>query len=159
MPPTKSVEAVIRAKKIGEIISPKLLQSPPEISVKDAIKLMQDSRAGYIVVAKNKRVVGVFTEADVALKILDRDVNWDDPISKYMTKDPFVLKPTDTIGTAIDLMGEHRCYHIPLVDDSGELVNVLSVRTLIRFLGEYYPQEVYNLPPHPDQIMKTQEGG
>lgn len=157
--PTKSVESVIRAKKIGEVINPKLVQSPPEVSVKDAIKLMQENRAGYIVVAKNKRVVGVFTETDVAQKILDQDVNWDDPISKYMIKDPLVLKPTDTIGTAIDLMGEHRFYHIPLVNDQGELVNVLSVRTLIRFLAEYYPQEVYNLPPHPDQIMETPEGG
>lgn len=156
---TKSVEAVIRAKKIGEIINPRLVQAPPEISVKDGIALMQKSKAGYIVVAKHKKVVGLFTETDVVQKILDQDVDWEDPISKYMTKDPFVLKPTDTVGTAIDLMGQHKFYHIPLIDDKGELVNVLSVRTLIRFLAEFYPQEVYNLPPHPDQIMETQEGG
>lgn len=155
----KSIEAVVKEKKIGEITNPKLVQAPPETSVRDGIKLMQDNRAGYIVVAKNKKVVGVFTEANVSQKILDKDVNWDDPIGTYMTKDPFLLKPTDTIGTAIDLMGEHRFYHIPLVDDHGDLVNVLSVRTLIRFLAEFYPQEVYNLPPRPDQIMDTPEGG
>ncbi|MBI3999889.1 MAG: CBS domain-containing protein [Candidatus Omnitrophica bacterium] len=156
---TKSLETVIRAKKISEIINPRLVQAPPELSVKDGIALMQKDKAGYIVVAKSKKAVGIFTETDVVQKILDRDVNWGNPISQYMTKDPFVLKPTDTVGTAIDLMGEHKFYHIPLVDDKGELVNVLSVRTLIRFLAEFYPQEVYNLPPHPDQIMKTQEGG
>ena len=59
----------------------------------------------------------------------------------------------------IALMGEHRFYHIPLVDDRGELVNVISVRTLIRFLSEFYPTEVYNLPPRPDQVMRTPEGG
>ena len=156
---TKSIETVIRAKKISEIINPRLVQAPPETSVKDGIALMQKSKAGYIVVAKSKKVVGVFTETDVVQKILDKDINWEDPISKYMTKGPVVLKPTDTVGTAIDLMGQHKFYHIPLVDDKGELVNVLSVRTLIRFLAEFYPQEVYNLPPHPDQIMETQEGG
>src|SRR3989338_8141868 len=156
---TKSLENVIRAKKISEIINPKLVQAPPEMSVKDGIALMQEDKAGYIVVAKNKKAVGIFTETDVVQKILDKDVNWENPISQYMTKDPFVLKPTDTVGTAIDLMGEHKFYHIPLVDDKGELVNVLSVRTLIRFLAEFYPQEVYNLPPHPDQIMDTPEGG
>ncbi len=156
---TKSIETVVRAKKIAEIINPRLVQAPPETSVNDGIALMQKSKAGYIVVAKNKKVVGVFTETDVVQKILDKDVNWEDPISKYMTKDPVVLKPTDTVGTAIDLMGQHKFYHIPLIDDKGELVNVLSVRTLIRFLAEFYPQEVYNLPPHADQIMDTQEGG
>ena len=156
---TKSVETVIRAKKISEIINPRLVQAPPETSVKDGIAIMQKSKAGYIVVAKNKKVVGIFTETDVVQKILDRNVNWEDPIGTYMTKEPFVLKPTDTVGTAIDLMGQHKFYHIPLIDDKAELVNVLSVRTLIRFLAEFYPQEVYNLPPHPNQIMDTQEGG
>ena len=156
---TKSIETVIRAKKISEIINPRLVQAPPETSVKDGIAIMQKSKAGYIVVAKNKKVVGIFTETDVVQKILDRNVNWEDPIGTYMTKEPFVLKPTDTVGTAIDLMGQHKFYHIPLIDDKAELVNVLSVRTLIRFLAEFYPQEVYNLPPHPNQIMDTQEGG
>ena len=155
----KSVEAVLKAKKIFEITNPKLVQAPPEISVRDAIKLMQENKSGYIVVAKNKKVVGIFTETDVVQKILDRDVDWGKPIGEFMTKDPAVLKPTDLAGAAIDLMGERRFYHIPLVDDKGELVNVLSVRTLIRFLAEFYPQEVYNLPPDPNQIMETQEGG
>lgn len=157
--PVKSVDAVLKAKRINEITNPKLVQTSPELSVKDAIALMQQNHAGYIVVAKNKKVAGIFTESDVVQKILDRDINWSDPISQYMTPNPLCLKPTDLVGTAIDLMGEKRLYHIPLVDDNGDLVNVLSVRTLIRFLGEFYPQEIYNLPPHPDQIMETQEGG
>ena len=157
--PTKSVEAVLKAKKIGEIINPRLVQAPPETLVKDAIELMQKNRAGYIVVAKNKKVVGVFTETDLVQKILGKDVNWESPISEFMTKNPLILKPTDSVGTAIDMMGAHRFYHIPLVDDRGDLVNVLSVRTLIRFLAEFYPQEIYNLPPRSDQIMSTQEGG
>ena len=155
----KSVDSVLKAKRINEITNPKLVQATPEISVKDAIELMQQNRAGYIVIAKNKKVVGIFTESDVVQKILERDVNWGDSISKYMTPNPLCLKPTDSVGAAIDLMGEKRLYHIPLVDDNCDLVNVLSVRTLIRFLGEFYPTEIYNLPPRPDQIMETPEGG
>ena len=159
MPPTKSVEQVLKAKRIEEITTPKLVQAPPEISVKDGIDLMQKNRAGYIVVAKNKKVVGLFTESDVINKILDKDVDWNLPICDFMTPNPPVLKPTDVVGTAIDLMGEKKLYHIPLVDDKGDLVNVLSVRTLTRFLAEFYPTEIYNLPPRPDQVMPTQEGG
>ena len=70
-----------------------------------------------------------------------------------------VFKPSETVGTAMDLMGRHRFYHIPLVNDRQELVGVLSVRSLIRLLAEFYPDEVYNLPPDPNQIMPTPEGG
>ena len=158
MPP-KSVEQLLKEKKIFEITNPKLVQAPPEISVKQAVDLMQANKSGYIVVAKNKKVAGIFTEDDVVQKILDRDINWARPISEFMTRDAAVLKPTDSVGTAIDMMGERRLYHIPLVDDHEDLVNVLSVRTLIRFLAEFYPTEIYNLPPRHDQIMQTPEGG
>ena len=159
MPPTKSVEQVLKAKRIEEITTPKLVQAPPEISVKDGIDLMQKNRAGYIVVAKNKKVVGLFTESDVVSKILDKDIDWSKPIQEFMTADWAILKITDPVGQAIDLMSEKKFYHIPLVDDQGDLVNVLSVRTLIRFLAEFYPTETYNLPPRSNQVIETQEGG
>lgn len=158
MPP-KSVETLLKETKIYQIINPKLVQAPPDISLKKAIEIMQEHKSGYIVVAKEKKVVGIFTETDLVNKILGRNVNWDAPLSEFMTPDPVALNPEDSVGQAIDLMGERRFYHIPLVDNQRELVNVISVRTLIRFLAEFYPTEVYNLPPRPDQIMETQEGG
>ena len=76
-----------------------------------------------------------------------------------MTPNPSVLSPEDSVLQAIKLMGENRFYHIPLVDQNHQLTGVISVRTLIRFLAAFYPNEVYNLPPVHDQIMETQEGG
>jgi CBS domain-containing protein len=70
-----------------------------------------------------------------------------------------VLRQDDTVGRAVDMMAENDFYHIPLVNEKQELVNVLSVRTLVRWLAEFYPGEVYNLPPNPHQVAPTQEGG
>ena len=156
---TKPVETLLKEKKIYQIVNPKLVQAPPEISIKDAIRLMQASKSGYIVIAKNKKVVGIFTEKQVVQNVLETGVDGSRPVSDYMIKDPMILKMEDSVGQAIDLMGTQRVYHIPLVDEKGDLVNVLSVRTLIRFLAEFYPTEVYNLPPKPGQVMETPEGG
>lgn len=156
---SKPVEALLKEKKIYEIVNPRLVQAPPEISLKSAVQLMQERKAGYIVIARDKKVVGIFTETDVVQKILGKDVDWNRLVSEFMTPNPHVLSLQDSAGKAIDVMGEGRFYHIPLVDEKGELVNVISVRTLIRFLAEFYPTEVYNLPPKPDQAMLTQEGG
>lgn len=155
----KSVELVIREKKIGEIVNPKLVQASPEISLEDAVRLMQDNKAGYLIIAKDKKPVGIFTESDVVRKVLGHDIDGSRPVGDFMTGNPMCLKMADTVGKAIDLMGQHRFYHIPLVDDQGRLVNVLSVRTLIRFLAGFYPTEIYNLPPNPQQVMETAEGG
>lgn len=156
---TKPVEVLLKEKKIYQIVNPRLVQAPPELSIEEAVELMHGHKSGYIVIAKNKKVVGIFTETDLVMKILEKEVDWKKPVSEFMTKEPAVLKMTDSVGTAIDVMGQGPFYHIPLVDEKGELANVLSVRTLIRFLAEFYPVEIYNLPPKPDQIMATPEGG
>ncbi len=155
----KPVETLLKEKKIYEIINPKLVQTQPDVSIKRAIAIMQESKSGYIVVAENEKVVGVFTETDVIRKVLNKDVDWNKPIRDFMTKKPSVLSPNDPVGKAMDLMGDNRFYHVPLVDAKGNLVNVLSVRTLIRFLAEFYPNEIFNLPPDPNQVMTSPEGG
>ncbi|MBI4388019.1 MAG: CBS domain-containing protein [Candidatus Omnitrophica bacterium] len=157
--PERSVEELLKEKKIYQIVNPKLVQAPPETSIKAAVELMQKNRSGYVVLSKNKKAVGVFTEDDVVTKILGQVVSWDRPVSEFMTKNWAALKMTDPVGAAIDLMGERRLYYIPLLNEKGELENVLSVRTLIRFLAEFYPTEIYNLPPKPNQVMETPEGG
>lgn len=155
----KPVEQLLREKKIYQIVNPKLVQAEPDITVKQAIELMQANKSGYIVISRDKRVVGLFTENDVLMKILDKQVDWSRPVSEFMSLSPTVLRMKDSVGQAIDLMGQGSFYHIPLVDDKGELANVISVRTLIRFLAEFYPTEVFNLPPRHDQMMETAEGG
>ena len=155
----KNVETLLAEKKIYQIVNPRLIQAPPTLTITEAVKLMQDNRAGYIVIAENKKPVGIFTETDLVRQILEQDADWNRPVRDFMTPNPVTLTMQDTVGAAIDVMGTRRFYHIPLVDEKGELVNVISVRTLIRFLAEFYPAEVLNLPPAPNQIMETQEGG
>ncbi len=156
---TRPIEVVIKERKISEIVNPRLVQAPPTITINQAVELMQRNKAGYIVVAKDKKAVGLFTEDEFLDKILDKNVDWNRPIAEFMTPDPPVLNIKASVGEAIDLMGEGGFYHIPLVNDKKDLVNVISVRTLIRFLAEFYPTEIYNLPPRADQVMETPEGG
>jgi CBS domain-containing protein len=155
----KEVEDLLEEKKIYQIINPRLVQAPSTLSVKDAIDLMQKQRAGYIVIADNKKCVGIFTETDVLRRVMEQGADMTKPVREFMTPDPVTLRMEDSVGKAIEVMGQKRFYHIPLVNEKGELVQVISVRTLIRFLAEFYPAEVLNLPPDPNQVMKTPEGG
>ena len=117
------------------------------------------ARAATANSSETRKVTGIFTETDVLQKVFGKKSAWDKPVSELMTKSPKVLSVRDTVGQAIEMMGKNHFYHIPLVDENARLVNVISVRTLIRFLAEFYPTEIYNLPPKYDQIMETAEGG
>ena len=112
----KPVEVILKEKKIYQITNPKLVQASPDITLQQAIDLMDTSRSGYVVIAKNKKVVGIFTETDVVRKVLGLKVDWNRPVSDFMTENPVVLSPKDSVGKAIREMGEHRFYHIPFLD-------------------------------------------
>jgi CBS domain-containing protein len=75
-----------------------------------------------------------------------------------MRTDVHTLSKSDSLQSAINVMFEFNIRHVPLVDEFGQLSNVLSIRTLVNFLAELFPTEVFNLPPHP-QIHDTVEGG
>ena len=155
----RTAQQRLKEKKISEIVNTKCVQGEVGISIGEALNLMRTFKSGYVILVDQGKVSGIFTETDFLRKVLSAGANRSDPVKALMTPDPQVLSPKSSIGAAIDLMGKHRIYHVPLVDENEQLCGILSVRTLIRFLAEFYPKEVYNLPPKSDQVMETPEGG
>lgn len=155
----KSIEELLKQKKIFQIINSRIVQTGPQTPLSEVIQLMVEAKSGYAVISENEKVVGIFTETDVTRKILSQSIDLNSPVSSFMTSNPTLLTPTDTVGEAIDIMAKKTIYHLPLVDENTKLKGMLSVRTLIRFLAEYYPNEVYNLPPDPSQVASESEGG
>ena len=157
--PSKKIEDLLREKKIAQVINDRVVQAPPTISLKEAIQQMQFYRSGYVILTEDGIVIGIFTETDVVRKIFGQNVDLGRPVSEFMTKVLLSLSPQASIGEAIDLMAKNRVYHLPLTDENHRYMGMLSVRTLIRFLAAYYPTEIYNLPPDPQQVSHSAEGG
>jgi CBS domain-containing protein len=133
----------------------------PQTTLKEALHIMRTERSGYLVIAdEHSKLQGMFTEREVLMKVLGRKyVSLDSPVSEYMRTDLHTLTKTDTIERALFIMNEFNIRHIPLLDDFGQVCGILSVRTIIRFLAELFPEEIFNLPPKADQLHETAEGG
>ena len=139
------------------------LAAPPTVesgtTVREVIQKVQREGAGCVLVSKDGRPIGIITERDVLLKIVARDVSYDEPIDTYMTRDPRTLTPDDTIGDAISLMNSEGFRNIPIIDPStGAPIALFHVQDVIDYLAEAYPEKVLNLPPSPHQLLRTAEG-
>ena len=76
-----------------------------------------------------------------------------------MTKNPETLPPTASVAFALNKMSVDGYRHIPITDDQGKAIGVLSVKDIVRFLVEFFPEAVLNLPSDPDKaIPKTEDG-
>lgn len=131
----------------------------PSTPLSEAIEAMRQDEGGCAIVCEdNSRIVGIFTERDLLTKIAGQDVDLNAPISDWMSPVVATLSPDATIGEAVAMMNEKGYRNIPLVRD-GRLVGSVSVFDVIGYLAESYPKTTMNLPPNPNQVMDSEEGG
>jgi CBS domain-containing protein len=123
-----------------------------------AIETMQQAGVGHLLIVDDGRLRGIFTERDLVKRVLTQNVSLDMAIGPYMTPKPTTIRRTDSVGRAISTMhqGHHR--HLPVVDDSGRPIGILSVKHMVHYLVEHFPSAVYNLPPEPGKVHGTREG-
>jgi CBS domain-containing protein len=57
-------------------------------------------------------------------------------VSQYMTTDIFTVRPDDPVELVADLMSWERIRYVPVEDDKGRLVGLVSQRVVLRYLAD-----------------------
>ena len=120
---------------------------PPETTVLDAVRKMNQERIGALLVMNGDDLVGIFTERDVLTRIVDQGR---DPgatrVAEVMTSKPVVVSAAATVNEAMAVVTEKRCRHLPVVDE-GRLVGLVSAGDLTHWVTrghEYHIQDLVN---------------
>ncbi|MCH8272482.1 MAG: CBS domain-containing protein [Candidatus Marinimicrobia bacterium] len=136
------------------------IEIPSDTPIFEAVDKMGDNGFGCILVTEGGKLAGIFTERDVLLKISISDVDKSRSVDEFMTKEPDTLRVTDTISDAVKEMSSRGYRHLPIMDEeNSKCVGILTAKKIIKFVVEFIPEQVYNLPPSLDQSMLTPEGG
>ena len=139
----------------GEMV---LIESPAPVL--EAVQLMSDRHIGCVLVVRDGKLKGIFTDRDVVSRVVAAGV---DPaktaVRRVMTTTPETLRPTDSIAFALNLMSLGGYRHIPLVDKSGVPVGIVSVKDIVGYLVGFFPKSVINLPPRPRANYTRQREG
>lgn len=107
---------------------------PLEGTAEQGIRAMLDRHVGAVAVLdENQRIAGIFTERDVLRRLAasGRDPA-QTPIREVMTT-PVEMATLDTTpGQALATMVERHYRHLPIVDDEGKLLGMLSIRDVLQ---------------------------
>jgi CBS domain-containing protein len=102
-------------------------------SVEDAIRAMMDKDVGAVAVIDEHGVVaGMFTERDVLAKFaLSGRKASETPVREMMS--PMVEMATNetTAAEAFKVMLELHYRHLPIVDNQGKVLGILSIRNIL----------------------------
>jgi CBS domain-containing protein len=148
-----------RQDKVSSMETDDYVCLAPDASLSEAIEAMKQDEGGCaIVCAADGSVVGIFTERDLLTKIVGQEVDLSAPVSRWMSPVVATVTSDATVGDVVSIMNDKGYRNVPLVKD-GKLVGSVSVFDVIGYLAESYPQTTMNLPPNPDQVMESTDGG
>jgi CBS domain-containing protein len=159
-PGPQVLESALANTALSEVVSQPPLMVSATTTLADTIHLMQQERRASVLVMENERLVGIFTERDILMKVAGQPLDLvNTPVTAAMTPDPFTLPADANVAFALSKMVLEGFRHIPLVDDDGRPTAVVSMRNLIEYLGEIYSRELLTMPPEPHQHrFKSREG-
>jgi len=105
----------------------------PDVTVYDAVHAMNNHRIGALIVLQHNRVVGIFTERDVLMRVVAVDR---DPVTtqvrEVMTPQPICVTPGMPVEDAMLLVTEKRFRHLPVLEQ-GVLRGLISSGDLTRW--------------------------
>jgi CBS domain-containing protein len=117
----------------------------PATSVTECVRKMTAEKIGALVVMDGERLVGIFTERDALNKVLaaGREPATTN-VSDVMTRDPYCIAPTTTVGDAMEVVTRRRFRHLPVVEN-GKVLAVISSGDLTHWLVKDQMEEVQEL--------------
>lgn len=130
----------------------------PNEAVGVVVALMRRAHIGCVLVCEGDRLLGLFTERDLLRRVLAVGLPLSTPVRECMTEDPVVVRPKESIGAALRSMEQGGYRHLPVVDEAGRPVGVLSVKRIVHYLAEHFPATIYNQPPDPNTYPHKAEG-
>jgi len=119
--------------KILEMCDSEAASVPVDATVEQAIRMMLDRHVGAVaVIDENKRVAGIFTERDVLrrLSLSERDPKTTS-VREVMTTPVEMATPATTPAEALATMVERHYRHLPIVEEDGQLLGMLSIRHVL----------------------------
>ena len=112
----------------------------PGTTIREAAQLMQRENIGIVPVVNDqgsKRLVGVVTDRDIAIRVVAQGQDSDLRVSEIMsTSDLATCGEDDDVSEVMEAMASEQVRRIPIVDERGTLVGIVAQADIVRKSGD-----------------------
>jgi CBS domain-containing protein len=113
-----------------------LATAAEEDTVEKAARTMRDRHVGCLLVTRHGAPAGIVTDRDLVVRVI---AEGRDPstarVGDFVTYDPITLSVHDGIETAVQRMRQHGVRRLPIVDENGVAVGIVTADDLLVLLG------------------------
>jgi CBS domain-containing protein len=126
---------------LGEQFRSNVVTIEPTDPISQAVWKMKDENVGAVVVVKDRKVVGILTDRDVALHLGLDTADSSTPVENIMTKNVKTIWEDQGVFNATQYMMGHHMRRLPIINRDDELVGMVTMDDIFALLA----QELRNL--------------
>jgi CBS domain-containing protein len=146
---------------LAELRMPKVVCLNQNATLEECVQTMQAKKIGSVVLVNTQdEIVGIFTERDLLMKVVGKVPDLKKhKVKEYMTFDPMTLMPHDSIATVMHNMDIGGFRHVPIINQDGQVISLVSVKDILSFIIDRLPAEIINVPGIPYRGPALRDGG
>jgi len=104
----------------------------PDQTVQDAARIMRDEDTGVVPITEGENLVGVITDRDIAIRAIAEGKDGQTPVREVASQDLVTIDPQQDLDEALRLMAQHQVRRLPVVEEDGKLVGIVSQADVAR---------------------------
>lgn len=99
----------------------------PEMTIREAARMMCDGNFGMMPVGDNERMIGAISDRDIAIRAVAEGKDPGTTVREIMSAGIRWAYDDDTVERAAKLMSEHQVRRLPVVDHDHRLVGIVAL--------------------------------
>ncbi|HEX5585464.1 CBS domain-containing protein [Gaiella sp.] len=116
---------------LADIMRTEVIDVAPEDTLGEVAERMSAVNVGAVIVKDYGRLIGILTERDMLKAMAARVHTSDARVREWMTEDPLTASADMDLEDAGQVMLEHNFRHLPVTDESGVVIGLVSLRRLV----------------------------
>jgi len=121
---------------VTELMSTNIRTVTPETTITEAAETLVEEGIGSLVVVDDaSQPVGMFTTTDLARAVSAGNPATETTVEEYMTEDFYTLDVRNGARDAAAKMIGRGVHHLPVVDDEGAVVGMVSTMDITAYLS------------------------
>jgi CBS domain-containing protein len=123
--------------KIAEVLSSKpeggVITISPDAGVRELLAAMAEHNVGALIVSSDgETIAGIVSERDVVRHLHHDGTVVNNTVGAIMTEVVETTSPDSTLDELMEIMTNRRIRHVPVVDDDGKLVGIVSIGDVVK---------------------------
>ena len=117
----------------------------PDDTIRQALEVMALHNIGALMVLKEQKLVGIFSERDYARKVVLKGKSSNEAkVSEVMTSKLITINTNHSIDQCMQIMTNNHIRHLPIVNDS-QVMGLISIGDVVREMIAYQKSMIEQL--------------